>query len=76
VRIGIAADHAGFDLKKSLSARLRAAGYDVLDCGAFLQPSALCGSGAGASVCCNEVAGVRAALVPDTFSAPQPFGSS
>jgi ribose 5-phosphate isomerase B len=32
---------------------------------------ALCGSGVGASVCANKVAGVRAALVQDHFSARQ-----
>ena len=32
---------------------------------------ALCGSGVGASVCANQVAGVRAALIPDHFSARQ-----
>ena len=34
MRIGIATDHGGFDLKESLSARLRADGCDVLDFGA------------------------------------------
>lgn len=32
---------------------------------------AFCGSGVGASVCANKVAGVRAALVEDHFSARQ-----
>lgn len=32
---------------------------------------ALCGSGVGASVCANKVAGVRAALIHDHFSARQ-----
>lgn len=32
---------------------------------------ALCGSGVGASVCANKVAGVRAALIQDHFSARQ-----
>jgi ribose 5-phosphate isomerase B len=32
---------------------------------------ALCGSGVGASVCANKVAGVRAALIHDNFSARQ-----
>jgi ribose 5-phosphate isomerase B len=33
-RLGIAADHGGFDLKQSLAARLRDAGYEVMDFGA------------------------------------------
>src|ERR1700752_1347631 len=32
---------------------------------------AVCGSGVGASVCANKIAGVRAALVHDHFSARQ-----
>ena len=32
---------------------------------------AVCGSGVGASVCANKVAGVRAALIHDAFSARQ-----
>jgi ribose 5-phosphate isomerase B len=32
---------------------------------------AICGSGVGASVCANKVAGVRAALIQDHFSARQ-----
>jgi len=32
---------------------------------------AICGSGVGASVCANKVAGVRAALIHDHFSAQQ-----
>lgn len=35
MRIGIAADHGGFDLKQTLAARLRAAGHDVVDFGAL-----------------------------------------
>lgn len=34
MRVGIAADHGGFDLKQSLAARLRGAGYEVMDFGA------------------------------------------
>jgi ribose 5-phosphate isomerase B len=34
MRIGIAADHGGFELKKSLIAQLRTAGYEVTDFGA------------------------------------------
>ena len=32
---------------------------------------ALCGSGVGASICANKVAGVRAGLIHDVFSARQ-----
>jgi len=32
---------------------------------------AVCGSGVGASVCANKIQGVRAALIPDHFSARQ-----
>ncbi len=34
MRIGIAADHGGFELKAQLSAALKAAGYEVVDFGA------------------------------------------
>jgi ribose 5-phosphate isomerase B len=34
MRIGIAADHGGFDLKEDLRGRLTAAGHDVIDFGA------------------------------------------
>ena len=35
MRIGIATDHGGFDLKEDLLAHLRAAGHDVVDFGAY-----------------------------------------
>ena len=35
MRIHLASDHAGFDLKTDLSGFLGALGHDVLDCGAF-----------------------------------------
>ena len=34
MRIGIATDHGGFDLKQTLAERLRAAGHEVIDFGA------------------------------------------
>jgi len=34
LRLGIAADHGGFDLKEQMAARLRAAGHEVTDFGA------------------------------------------
>jgi ribose 5-phosphate isomerase B len=95
MRVGIAADHGGLSLKNELAPRLRAAGHDVVDFGAYVNDPdddypdsviplaeavaagrlqrgvALCGSGVGASVCANKVAGVRAALITDNFSARQ-----
>ncbi|MBI5676357.1 MAG: RpiB/LacA/LacB family sugar-phosphate isomerase [Nitrospirae bacterium] len=35
MRIGIAADHGGFDLKVQLASALKAAGYEVTDFGAY-----------------------------------------
>ena len=36
MRIGIATDHGGFSLKEDLVARLRAAGHEVVDFGAYV----------------------------------------
>ncbi len=95
MRIGLAADHGGFDLKHHLAARLRDAGRPVIDFGDHrLQPDddypdfvvrlaravargevnrgvAICGSGVGACIAANKVAGVRACLIHETFSARQ-----
>jgi ribose 5-phosphate isomerase B len=94
-RIGIAADHGGYELKEHLLGMLREAGHDVIDFGDqqpkldddypdFVVPLAravadgkvergvaICGSGVGASVAANKVAGVRACLVHENFSAHQ-----
>ncbi len=94
-RIGVAADHGGYDLKEELAAMLRKSGYEVVDFGDgrpvadddypdYVVPLAravargdvdrgvaVCGSGVGACVAANKVAGVRACLVHDTFSAHQ-----
>jgi ribose 5-phosphate isomerase B len=95
MRIGIATDHGGFELKEQMVAHLREAGHEVVDFGAhalsagddypdFVVPLAhtvaegkvdrgvaICGSGVGASVCANKIAGIRAALIHDHFSARQ-----
>ena len=94
-RIGVAADHGGFELKMELTRSLKVAGYEVLDFGAHELISgddypdlvvpmaravasgeasrglAICGSGVGACVAANKVAGVRAALITDPYSAHQ-----
>ncbi len=93
--IGIAADHGGFDLKKTIHDFLISQQHQVIDFGAyennpaddypdFVIPLAravaekkvergiaVCGSGVGAAIAANKVAGVRAALIQDYFSAHQ-----
>jgi RpiB/LacA/LacB family sugar-phosphate isomerase len=94
-RIGLAADHGGYELKEFIAGKLRAAGYEVVefsngqpkpddDYPDFVVPLArsvargevdrgvaVCGSGVGASVAACKVAGVRACLIHDAFSAHQ-----
>ena len=94
-RVGVGADHGGFELKEHLVGKVRAAGYEVIDFGDcrldadddypdFVVPLAravaggqvergvaICGSGVGATVAANKVAGVRACVIHDTFSAHQ-----
>jgi RpiB/LacA/LacB family sugar-phosphate isomerase len=95
MRIGIAADHGGFQLKERLRGALTEQGSEVDDFGAFtLEPAddypdfviplaravaagviergiAICTSGVGASIAANKIAGARAALIHDDFSARQ-----
>jgi ribose 5-phosphate isomerase B len=95
MKIGVAADHGGYELKQIIHPFLTAQGHEVKDFGAyqldnaddypdFVIPMAraladneieraiaICGSGVGASVAANKVAGVRAALINDHFSAHQ-----
>lgn len=94
-KIGICADHGGFELKKKLISFLEAHHFELVDFGAdvlddaddfpdFVIPLAravasnqvfrgiaICGSGVGACIAANKVAGVRAALITDYFSAHQ-----
>jgi ribose 5-phosphate isomerase B len=94
-RIGIAADHGGFELKQHLIEMLHQAGFQAIDFGDdhsqpdddypdFVVPLAravargevdrgvaVCGSGVGACVAANKVAGVRACLIHENFSAHQ-----
>jgi ribose 5-phosphate isomerase B len=94
-RVGIAADHGGYELKGHLFEMLREAGWEAVEFGDrqpdqdddypdFVVPLAravargevergvaICGSGVGASVVANKVAGVRACLIHETFSAHQ-----
>lgn len=95
MRIGIAADHGGFELKERMNIKLRDSGIEVLDYGAcclnpsddypdFVVPLArdvaekkvergiiICGSGVGACVVANKIAGVRAGMIHDDYFARQ-----
>lgn len=94
MRLAIACDHAGFELKQDLVQRLRAEKHEVSDLGtdstdpvdypdyaAVLGRTVLegraergiliCGSGVGASVAANKLAGIRAGLCHDSYSAHQ-----
>lgn len=95
MKLGIAADHGGYELKCILEIFLKNLGHEVVDFGAFELDNkddypdfviplaqavadkkvergvAICGSGVGAAIAANKVAGVRAALIQDHFSAHQ-----
>ena len=95
MKLGIAADHGGYELKVIIYAFLKNLGHELIDFGAFELNTkddypdfviplaeavaakkiergiAICGSGVGASIAANKVAGVRAALINDHFSAHQ-----
>lgn len=94
-KIGICADHGGFELKEKITDFLIENQFNPVDFGAkrlddtddypdFVIPLAkavaagevfrgiaICGSGVGACIAANKVAGVRAALITDYFSAHQ-----
>ncbi|HSV11686.1 MAG TPA: RpiB/LacA/LacB family sugar-phosphate isomerase [Hanamia sp.] len=95
MKVGIACDHGGFELKNILLPFLLAQQFEIKDFGAFELNNAddfpdfviplsravaektvdrgiaICGSGVGAAVAANKIAGVRAALIHDHFSAHQ-----
>jgi ribose 5-phosphate isomerase B len=95
VRIGIATDHGGFDMKEGIARHIKAANHEVIDFGALREVPeddypdyiiplaqavvagdvergiALCSSGVGVSIAANKIAGVRAGLTHDMFSAHQ-----
>jgi ribose 5-phosphate isomerase B len=95
MKIGVAADHAGFEQKQGLIMQLSEAGFNVKDYGAFKYDAtddypdiiiplakaistgeadrgiAVCGSGVGVSIAANKIAGVRAALITESYSAHQ-----
>ncbi len=95
IKVGIAADHGGFELKEMIKPFLENQQYEVIDFGSEILNNeddypdyviplakavasadvfrgiAICGSGVGACIAANKIAGVRAALIGDYFSAHQ-----
>ena len=95
MKIGIAADHGGFELKRVIHEFLLSLHHEVIDFGAYKADPvddypdlvfplakamaakqmekgiAICGSGVGAAIAANKIAGVRACLITDCFSARQ-----
>ena len=95
MKLGIAADHGGYELKGIIYLFLKNLGHELIDFGAFELNNkddypdfviplaeaiaakkvergiAICGSGVGASIAANKIAGVRAALINEHFSAHQ-----
>lgn len=95
IKIGICADHGGFELKEKIKSFLKQNHFESVDFGAktldetddfpdyviplakavaakeVFRGIAICGSGVGACVAANKVAGVRSALINDYFSAHQ-----
>ena len=95
MKIALAADHGGFEMKQALITKLRGVGHEVSDFGAakldpdddypdYIIPLAravaagevdrgivICGSGVGASVAANKIAGIRAGLCHDHYSVRQ-----
>ena len=92
MKIGIAADHAGQNLRASIEKHLRAKGHEVRAYGPETDPEDdypiiarvlgeavqrgdvergifCCGSGIGPAVALNKMAGVRAAVVDNEWSA-------
>lgn len=92
MKIGLAADHAGQQLKRTLLAHLRERGHEVKEYGPAPDPEddypliarALgeavarseveraifcCGSGIGPAIAANKIAGVRASVVENEWSA-------
>ena len=76
MRIAIASDHAGFELKEHVKAQLQSAGHDVVDVGpetdesvdypTYARPAAQHAAlGVGFSIVANKVPGVRAVNAHD-----------
>ncbi len=94
MRVVLGSDHAGFEMKQKILARVQSLGHQVLDVGthdssptdypdyaealgmAIINNQAdrgimICGSGVGASIAVNKIAGIRGGVCHDCYSAHQ-----
>jgi ribose 5-phosphate isomerase B len=80
MKLGVGADHGGFEMKEKLARLLKKDGHAVVEFPGFFDPPSaravanvrfVCGSGIGACVAANKVPGVRAGLCHDDYSARQ-----
>lgn len=92
MKIGIANDHSGVEMKQELTAYLESKGHEVINYGTDSSEStdypiwgekvscgviqkevdlgiAICGTGVGISLACNKVAGIRACVCSEPYTA-------
>ena len=73
MKVAIGCDHGGLNLKASVKEVLSALGHEVEDFGCHTGKAdrgiLICGTGIGIGIAANKIAGIRAALCHDTFSA-------
>src|SRR5579875_1024061 len=72
MRVAVAFDHRGVALREAVLESL--AGHEVIDLGtheASERGVLVCGSGAGAAIAACKIAGIRAAICHDLYSAHQ-----
>jgi ribose 5-phosphate isomerase B len=71
MRVALACDHGGFPLKDEIVQFVQEAGHEVVDLGAYRLQPADDYPDFGAAIAANKVAGIRAGLCHDTYSARQ-----
>ena len=68
MKIAIASDHGGYELKENIKKYLESSG-DAVASGKVDRGIVCCGTGIGISIAANKVKGIRCALCTDTYMA-------